>query len=81
MTCHDRQVTLAYFCVVGLDLLGKLGTCSEAERAAVIDWVLAQFVLPDGTGTRLFPAFLLLLYVPVFYLRNVFDVAAFEVKI
>lgn len=36
--------------MVGLDLLGKLGTCSEAERAAVIDWVLAQFVLPGDTG-------------------------------
>ena len=41
--------------MVGLDLLGKLGTCSEAGRAAVIDWVLAQFVLPGDTGTRRFP--------------------------
>lgn len=48
-----RQVTLAYFCVVGLDVLGKLGTCSEAGRAAVIDWVLAQFVLPGDTGMAL----------------------------
>lgn len=43
------QVTLVYFCVTGLDLLGKLSACSEADKARVKQWVLAQQVLPaDG---------------------------------
>lgn len=38
------QVTLVYFCVTGLDLLGKLGTLTKAQKEAVKEWVLAQQV-------------------------------------
>lgn len=43
-----QQVTLAYFCVTGLDLLGKLSICSKAHRDAVKNWVLAQQVQAVG---------------------------------
>lgn len=41
------QTTLAHWCVTGLDLLGRLDMCSEADRMAVKAWILAQQV----TGT------------------------------
>lgn len=38
------QMTFAHMCITGLDVLGKLETCSEAEKMAVKGWVLAQQV-------------------------------------
>ncbi|CAM9779071.1 unnamed protein product, partial [Ectocarpus fasciculatus] len=44
-TADTQRTTLAYFCVTGLDLLGKLdSSCTEADRTAVKRWVLAQQV-------------------------------------
>ncbi|CAM9301888.1 unnamed protein product [Scytosiphon promiscuus] len=44
VTTDTQRTTLAYFCVTGLDILGRLETCSETDRAAVIAWVLGQQV-------------------------------------
>ena len=35
-------MTLAYFCLGGLDLLQHTDVISEKERAAYIDWIYAQ---------------------------------------
>jgi len=41
------QMTLAHMCITGLDLLGKLEMCSEADKIAMKGWILAQ----QATGT------------------------------
>lgn len=38
------QTTLAHWCITGLDLLGRLEMCSEADRTTVKGWILAQQV-------------------------------------
>ncbi|CAM9665926.1 unnamed protein product [Ascophyllum nodosum] len=54
-TQRVSKLTLVYFCVTGLDLLGKLDNLSESDNAAVKKWVLSQQVRSahiDGTDWR-----------------------------
>lgn len=41
------RMTIAFFCVAGLDVLGALDSVNRQE---IIDWVYAQQVLPDAAG-------------------------------
>jgi geranylgeranyl transferase type-1 subunit beta len=41
-------MTLAFFCLSGLDLLGALeGEIPKERRKTWIDWIYAQQILPD----------------------------------
>ncbi|WFD32369.1 protein geranylgeranyltransferase type I [Malassezia sp. CBS 17886] len=46
----DQRMTLAYFCVGGLDLLGQLDAITDEQRHAYIDWVYAQQLAPSHGG-------------------------------
>ncbi|KAJ1960161.1 Geranylgeranyl transferase type-1 subunit beta [Dispira parvispora] len=44
------RMTLGFFCLAGLDILGALNSAiSEAERQEYIDWVYAQQITPEHT--------------------------------
>eukprot|EP00903_Cladosiphon_okamuranus_P011080 g10459.t1 len=43
-SADTQRTTLAHWCVTGLDLLGKLDMCSEADKTTVKGWILAQQV-------------------------------------
>lgn len=50
-SADTNRMTLAYFCVSGLDVLGALHTALDAaRRKSIIEWVYAQQVLPDEDG-------------------------------
>ncbi|CAM9845467.1 unnamed protein product [Ectocarpus sp. 12 AP-2014] len=51
-TADTQRTTLAYFCVTGLELIGKLDSCTEDDRTTVKRWVLAQQVAGGGDWRR-----------------------------
>lgn len=41
-------MTLLFFAISGLDLLGALdSSVSEEEKSSIVEWIYAQQVLPD----------------------------------
>ena len=55
MSSDSNRMTLAYFIIAGLELLGTLETSStETERAGYVNWVYSCQV-PSGKGFRGFP--------------------------
>lgn len=45
-------MTLAFFCISALDLLGALDTITEDERKSAIEWVYAQQIHPDEKNSE-----------------------------
>ena len=43
-------MTLVFFAVSGLDLLGALETLSAKEKEEVVNWIYAQQILPGEDG-------------------------------
>lgn len=55
MSSDSNRMTLAYFIIAGLDLLGALDTAmSEGERAGYVNWIY-HCQVPTGKGFRGFP--------------------------
>lgn len=42
-----NRMTILFFAVSGLDLLGALDSISQEEKRAIVDWIYSQQVLPD----------------------------------
>ena len=47
------RVTIAYFALSGLDLLGALHEV-EKDRVNIIEWIYSLQVLPNNSGTYIF---------------------------
>lgn len=43
-------MTLVFFAVSGLDMLGALDTMSAKEKQEAVDWIYAQQILPGEDG-------------------------------
>ena len=50
-------MTLVFFAVSGLDLLGALDSMSAKEKKDVSDWIYAQQILPGENGDTSFCGF------------------------
>ena len=49
------RMTLAFFCLSGLDLLGALESEIPEERRKIwIDWIYAQQILPDEKNPSIY---------------------------
>ncbi|ORX88579.1 geranylgeranyl transferase type-1 subunit beta-like protein [Basidiobolus meristosporus CBS 931.73] len=46
-SADTNRMTLGYFCINGLDLLGKLDILSEEQKKGYIEWIYAQQIHPD----------------------------------
>ena len=50
--CFIYRVTIAYFALSGLDLLGELHEI-EKDKTDIIEWIYSLQVLPNSSGMQL----------------------------
>ena len=50
------RLSLAYFCVAGLDVLAQLGKIDAPLRAGIVEWIYSLQVLPPSDGCAGLPA-------------------------
>lgn len=46
-------MTILFFGLSGLDILGALDTLTEEDKQQMIDWIYAQQILPNESKTNL----------------------------